>query len=110
MPYVKTPPGACKASKIVTLKPSFARSAAQESPEGPEPIIEILMFFWEGFKSSFSFSLCQSATKRSNFPIATLSPLIFLMQELSHWVSCGQTLPQTAARLEDLLIIAYALL
>ena len=37
----------------------------------------------------------QSPTKRSSLPIATLSPLTPRMHDPSHWVSCGQTRPQT---------------
>ena len=37
MPYINTPPGVCRASKIVTRCPSLAKSAAQVKPAGPEP-------------------------------------------------------------------------
>ena len=41
-------------------------------------------------------SFAQSATKRSSLPMETASPLMPLMHLPSHWVSCGQTRPQTA--------------
>ena len=46
--------------------------------------------------------MCQSATKRSRRPMPTGSPLMPRTHLLSHWVSCGQTRPQTAGR-EDCL-------
>ena len=38
----------------------------------------------------------------------TLSPLIARTQPPSHWVSWGQTRPQTAGKEEDILIMLYA--
>ena len=43
----------------------------------------------------------QSATKRSSFPMETASPLMPRMHLPSHWVSCGQTRPQTAGSALD---------
>ena len=39
MPYLRTPPATCSASKIVTLTPLRARSPAQARPDGPEPMM-----------------------------------------------------------------------
>ena len=44
------------------------------------------------------FFLDQSAINLSNFPIETGSPLIPNTHLPSHWLSCGQTLPQTAGK------------
>ena len=46
-------------------------------------------------------SRCQSATKRSRRPMPTGSPLMPRTHLPSHWVSCGQTRPQTAGSEED---------
>ena len=37
MPYLKTPPVLCNASKIVTFIPARANSPAQHRPAGPDP-------------------------------------------------------------------------
>ena len=105
IPYTSTPPALCSASKIVTSYPSLARSPAQVSPAGPEPITATFFpSFSFGGSGLMLFSLAQSATKRSSLPIATGSPLIPRMHFPSHWLSCGQTRPHTAGSDEDSLI------
>ena len=46
--------------------------------------------------ATMPFSLAQSATKRSSLPMETGSPLMPRIHLPSHWLSCGQTRPQTA--------------
>ena len=76
----KTPPASCKASNIVTSYPILARSPAQVSPEGPEPITAtFLPFFSVGISGDTLFSLAQSATNLSSLPIDIASPLIPLI-------------------------------
>ena len=88
IPYTRTPPASWSASNIVTSYPSFARSPAHVSPEGPEPITATrLPFFDAAFSGLISFSRAQSATNRSSLPIYTASPLIPLIHLPSHWLS-----------------------
>jgi hypothetical protein len=80
-------------------KPSFARSPAQVSPAGPEPTMATLCPLLSAFfGASALFSLCLSATYLSSLPMATGSPFIPRTHFASHWVSCGQTRPQTDGR------------
>ena len=74
-----------------------ARSLAQASPEGPLPMTATLcpLRLMSGAGILSAFSIFQSPTKRSSLPIATGSPLTPKTQEPSHWLSCGQTRPQT---------------
>ena len=95
MPYFRTPPMTCSASKIVTSAPAFARSPAHARPAGPEPTIATFPSFpaFAGFSMTTAGAL--SPTKRSRRPIATDSILPFTrMHCASHWLSCGQTRPQ----------------
>ena len=104
MPYTNTPPTLCSASKIFTLYPARARSLAQASPDGPEPITATLPLYSAGFSAGFSaeaLAMAQSPTKRSSLPMLTGSPLMPNTHEPSHWVSCGHTRPHTAGRLES---------
>ena len=84
---------------MVTSYPLRARSPAQVRPAGPAPMTAALWPLGVG-RAGFSWALrmCQSATKRSRRPMATGSPLMPRTHLLSHWVSCGQTRPQTAGR------------
>ena len=85
IPYTSTPPGSCKASKIVTSYPIFARSPAHVRPEGPEPITAtFLPLDSADFSGLILFSLAQSATNLSSLPIDTASPLIPLIHLPSH--------------------------
>ena len=57
IPYTRTPPSSCSASNTVTSYPSFARSPAQVSPDGPEPMTATLCpFVFSGFSGLISFS------------------------------------------------------
>ena len=105
IPYVSTPPGSWRASKIVTSYPIFAKSPAHVTPEGPEPITAtFLPLVFSGAAGTKPFSLDQSATKRSSLPMEIGSPLIPRMHLPSHWLSCGHTRPQTAGSAEDFAI------
>ena len=102
IPYTRTPPASCRASKIVTSYPSFAKSPAHVKPEGPEPITATLWPFFSTETLGLTlFSLAQSATKRSSLPIEIGSPLIPRIHFPSHWLSCGHTRPQIAGRALD---------
>ena len=46
MPYTSTPPAMWSASNTVTLTPALARSAAQVSPAGPEPMMAAFLARW----------------------------------------------------------------
>ncbi len=86
----------------MTSYPNFARSPAQVTPAGPEPITAtFLPFVFSGFSGEIPFSLAQSATNLSNFPIEIGSPFIPRIHTPSHWLSCGHTRPHTAGRAED---------
>ena len=101
MPYTSTPPARCSASKTVTSYPLRARSPAQVRPEGPEPTTATRWPLEAGFSgAAVACSRCQSATKRSRRPMPTGSPLMPRTQCFSHWLSCGQTRPQTAGSAE----------
>ena len=52
----------------------------------------------------WTFSRCQSATKRSRRPMPTGSFLMPRVHLPSHWLSWGQTRPQTAGREEERLM------
>ena len=62
----------------------------------------LMPFVFSGFSGTTPFSLDQSATKRSSLPMETASPLMPRTHWPSHWLSCGQTRPQTAGSAEDL--------
>ena len=49
IPYMRTPPGLCNASNIVTSWPNFMRSAAQVRPPGPEPMTATFLPVGDGF-------------------------------------------------------------
>ena len=108
MPYTSTPPGVCSASNTVTEKPALARSPAQVRPEGPEPTTAMRMPFPAGRAALASDCAWRSATYLSSLPIPTGSPFMPRTQRLSHCVSCGQTRPHTAGRLESFDITSYA--
>ena len=109
IPYMRTPPGACKASKIVTSWPSLASSAAAVNPAGPDPITAT--FFAVGSVTSglpTLFVLSQSAANLSSAPIFMGTPLTPKTHFSIHWISWGQTLPQMAGRLFFSLIFLIA--
>ncbi len=111
MPYISTPPAACRASNMVTLCPSLARSAAQVSPAGPEPITATFLPVGGASWVGDLFSLwprSQSATYLSMRPMAMGAFFLPSVQTCSHCVSCGQTLPQMAGRAFLLLSILTA--
>ena len=94
---------------MVTSYPSFARSPAQLSPAGPEPITATLFPFLFGFAFGLiPIFLAVSATYLSSLPIETASPLFPLIHTPSHCVSCGQTLPHTAGSELDCAITSDA--
>ena len=70
----------------------------------------VALLLWEKAKDSgttgavWTFSRCQSATKRSRRPMPTGSFLMPRVHLPSHWLSCGQTRPQTAGREEERLM------
>ena len=112
MPYTRTPPGVCRASKIVTWWPLPARNAAHVKPAGPDPTTATLLPV--GFTSGiclFPRARSQSATNRSRQPIATDDPSFFFsrIQPLWHWTSLGHTRPVTPGSLFSVLRIFTAL-
>ena len=92
IPYLKTPPSSCKASKTTTSCPAFLRSHAAVIPAQPDPTMAT--FLPDGFISGIS-AFVLSPTYLSIAPIATGSPFIPSTQFPSHCLSWGQTLPQT---------------
>ncbi len=112
MPYISTPPATCSASKMVTLCPILAKSAAAVNPAGPEPTtatclpVGLVGSIGESIASLLARS--QSATYRSRRPIAIGACLFASEQAASHWVSWGQTRPQIPGRLFLLLSILTA--
>ena len=56
---------------------------------------------FSGLAGTNPFSLDQSATKRSSFPMEIGSPLMPRIHLPSHWLSCGHTRPHTAGRALD---------
>ena len=98
MPYTSTPPGLCSASKMVTLWPLTAMSAAMIRPAGPLPTTAMRqpVFAARVGSVTWSVSRSKSAANRSSAPIASGSPLLPSRQSFSHWSSCGQTRPQMA--------------
>ena len=78
----------------------------EEAPAKPEPTTATRCPLEAGFSgASLACWLCQSATKRSRRPMPTGSPFLPRTQYISHWVSWGQTRPQTAGRAEVLAMI-----
>ena len=62
---------------------------------------------FSGFAGTNPFSLDQSATKRSSFPMEIGSPLMPRIHFPSHWLSWGHTRPQTAgSALDSAMVLA----
>ena len=83
----------------MTWYPFLASSPAQVSPAGPEPTTATFLPLDSGlWGAALTFSRYQSAANRSSRPMATGSPLMPRTHFASHWVSWGQTRPDTAGR------------
>ena len=52
IPYTSTPPGSWSASNMVTSYPFLAKSPAQVSPAGPDPIIATFILFDSSLKDT----------------------------------------------------------
>ncbi|MBA7612365.1 hypothetical protein ES703_19601 [subsurface metagenome] len=90
MPYMSTPPATCSASKMVTLCPILASSAAAVKPAGPEPTTATFLPVGLedlGGLATPILARSQSATKRSRRPIAMGASFLASEQVASHWVS-----------------------
>jgi len=82
---------------MVTSTPALARSPAQARPAGPEPTMAALRPVGSiSGGSSQPRPTAKSATNRSRRPTATGWIFEVRMHVASHWVSWGQTRPQTA--------------
>ena len=74
----------------------------QTTDKQDTPMMATLWPFHAGTMGAvWTFSRCQSATKRSRRPMPTGSFLMPRVHLPSHWLSCGQTRPQTAGREEE---------
>ena len=70
IPYTRTPPSSCSASNTVTSYPSFARSPAQVSPDGPEPMTATLCPFVFSGLDLYSLTHHHSAVQTNTLPYA----------------------------------------
>ena len=86
---------------MVTSCPLRIRSPATVSPPGPEPTTATFLPVL-GAMGGMGMSerpRAQSAAKRSRLPMETGVSFLPTMHRPWHWLSWGQTRPQTAGRL-----------
>src|SRR3989339_1789657 len=103
------PPACFRDSNTVTSNPSRARTAAQESPAGPDPMTAaFLPFFFPAVSGSNPVFQPYSARNLWIFPIFTALSMPVALQASSHSTSVGQTTPHTPSRGLFFLIVLIA--
>ncbi len=104
-----TPPGSERSSNTVTAYPSFASSAAQDRPAGPEPTTATFSGR-AGFFARGSKPICHECSTRNRwiFPIAIGRTMPVALHSFSHRRAVGHSTPQAPPSALLVLIVRMA--